>query len=149
MSAYDQRPWLGLYADGRPHGIEPEHESMLAAFGQTATSFPDKPAILYFDTAISYRELDELRDALAAGLADQGFKPGDRLGIHLQNVPQFLIAMLATWKAGGIMVSVSPMLKHKELAAQLSDSGAAALVTLESLWHDIAREVVTAHGVRP
>jgi long-chain acyl-CoA synthetase len=148
MSAYDQRPWLGLYADGRPHGIEPEHESMLAAFGQTATSFPDKPAILYFDTAISYRELDELSDALAAGLADQGFKPGDRLGIHLQNVPQFLIAMLATWKAGGIMVSVSPMLKHKELAAQLSDSGAAALVTLESLWHETARDVVPETGVK-
>jgi long-chain acyl-CoA synthetase len=148
MSADDQRPWLGLYADGRPHGIEPEHESMLAAFGQTATSFPDKPAILYFDTAISYRELDELSDALAAGLADQGFKPGDRLGIHLQNVPQFLIAMLATWKAGGIMVSVSPMLKHKELAAQLSDSGAAALVTLESLWHETARDVVPETGVK-
>jgi long-chain acyl-CoA synthetase len=148
MSAYDQRPWLGLYADGRPHGIEPEHESMLAAFGQTATSFPDKRAILYFDTAISYRELDELSDALAAGLADQGFKPGDRLGIHLQNVPQFLIAMLATWKAGGIMVSVSPMLKHKELAAQLSDSGAAALVTLESLWHETARDVVPETGVK-
>jgi acyl-CoA synthetase (AMP-forming)/AMP-acid ligase II len=56
--------------------------------------------------------------------------------------------MIATWKAGGIMVSVSPMLKHKELKTQLSDSGAAALITLESLWHGVAREVVPDTDVR-
>jgi long-chain acyl-CoA synthetase len=148
VSAYDERPWLSLYAEGRPHEIELEHESILAAFGQTAASYPDKPAIVYFDTPISFRELDSLSDALAAGLAEHGFKPGDRLGIYLQNVPQFVIAMLATWKAGGVMVSISPMLKHKELSAQLADSGASALVTLESLWDEVARDVVGDTDVR-
>ena len=123
MSVYDERPWLALYGPGVPHEIELEHESMLAAFGHTAARHPDKPAIVYFDTAISFRELDSLSDALAAGLAEHGFKPGDRLGIYLQNVPQFVIAMLATWKAGGVMVSISPMLKHKELSAQLAGLG--------------------------
>ena len=148
MSAYDERPWLSLYAGGRPHEIELEHESILAAFGQTAASHPDKPAIVYFDTAISFGELDSLSDALAAGLAEHGFKPGDRLGIYLQNVPQFVIATLATWKAGGVMVSISPMLKHKELSAQLADSGASALVTFESLWDEVARDVVGDTDVR-
>jgi len=142
VSAYDERPWRNLYADARPHEIELEHDSILAAFGQTVASYPDKPAIVYFDTAISFRELDLLSDALAAGLAEHGFKPGDRLGIYLQNVPQFVIAVLATWKAGGVMVSISPMLKHKELSAQLADSGASALVTFETLWHEVARDVV-------
>ena len=148
MSAYDERPWLSLYAEGRPHEIEREHASMLDAFGVTATRCPDKPAIVYFDTAISFRELDSLSDALAVGLCREGFGAGDRLGIYLQNVPQFLIAMLATWKAGGIMVSISPMLKHKELSAQLADSGASALVTFESLWDEVAREVVGETDVR-
>ena len=148
MSAYDERPWLSLYAGGRPHEIELEHESILAAFGQTAASHPEKPAIVYFDTAISFGELDSLSDALAAGLAEHGFKPGDRLGIYLQNVPQFVIATLATWKAGGVMVSISPMLKHKELSAQLADSGASALVTFESLWDEVARDVAGDTDVR-
>ena len=78
----------------------------------------------------------------------QGFEPGDRLGIYLQNVPQFEIAMLATWKAGGIIVSISPMLKHKELSAQLADSGASALVTFESLWDEVARDVIADTDVR-
>ena len=148
MNAYDERPWLNLYAEGRPHEIEPEHGSMLEAFGVTAARSPDKPAIVYFDTAISFRELHSLSDALAAGLAEHGFKTGDRLGIYLQNVPQFVIAVLATWKAGGVMVSISPMLKHKELSAQLADSGASALVTFESLWDEVARDVVGDTDVR-
>ena len=78
MSAYEERPWLSLYGEGRPHEIELEHESILAAFVQTAASHPDRPAIVYFDTAISFRELDSLSDALAAGLLERGFKLGDR-----------------------------------------------------------------------
>jgi long-chain acyl-CoA synthetase len=148
MSIYDERPWLQHYTEGLPPDIELEHESMLAAFEQTVERFPDNPALRYFDKAISYREMDEITDALAAALQAEGFQPGDRLAIYLQNVPQFSIAMVATWKAGGIMVSASPMLKHKELTAQLSDSGSVALVTLESLWHEVARDVVPEVDVR-
>jgi long-chain acyl-CoA synthetase len=121
---------------------------MLAAFQAAAERVPERTALQYFDKAITFGELDELSDALAAGLKDEGFQEGERLAVYLQNVPQFAIAMLATWKAGGIMVSVSPMLKHKELTAQLEDSGAAALVTLESLWHEVARDVVPDTDVR-
>jgi hypothetical protein len=122
MSIYDERPWRKHYANGLPHDIEPEHESMLAAFRHTAQRIPDKPALIYFERPISYRELDELSDALAAGLAAEGVTAGDRVAVYLQNVPQFPIAMLAAWKAGAIVVSASPMLRHKELTALLSDS---------------------------
>jgi long-chain acyl-CoA synthetase len=142
MSVYDERPWLARYPRGLPHEIEPEHETMLDAFAATVRRLPARPAILYFDRAISFRELDELTDALAAALQARGFAPGDRLAVYLQNVPQFTVAMLATWKAGGITVSVNPMLKHKEVTALLADSGATVLVTLESLWDEVARDVV-------
>ena len=148
ISVYDELPWLNLYDEGRPGELELDDESMLSAFRRTATRVPDRTATLYFDTPVSYRELDRLTDALAAGLHSEGFEPGERLAVYLQNVPQFLIAMVATWKAGGIMVSVSPMLKHSELRAQLTDSGAAALITFESLWHEIAYDVVPDTDVR-
>jgi long-chain acyl-CoA synthetase len=148
VSVYDERPWLARYPEGLPHEIQPEHETMLAAFAATAARLPDRPAILYFDRAISFRALDELTDGLAAGLRADGFAPGDRLAIYLQNVPQFVIAMIAAWKAGGIAVSVNPMLKRKELAELLGDSGATVLVTLESLWDEVARDVVGDTGVR-
>jgi len=148
MSVYDERPWLKLYAPGLPHDIELEHDSMLAAFRYTADRIPDRTALQYFDTAISYAELDAITDSLAAGLQAEGVKPGERVAVYLQNVPQFVIAMIATWKAGGIMASANPMLKRKELTALLSDSGASALITFESLWDEVAREVVPDSEVR-
>jgi len=144
MSIYETRPWTALYARGLPHDLDLEHESMLAAFRQTAARVPDRPALHYFDTAVSYRDLDVFSTAFAAALEAVGFARGDRLAIYLQNVPQFVIAMLATWKAGGIVVPVNPMLKRKELAALLADSGARGLVTLESLWDGVARGVADA-----
>jgi long-chain acyl-CoA synthetase len=148
MSIYDERPWLALYAPGVPHDIEPEHDTMLVAFEHAVSADPDKTALQYFDSAIGYAELDAITDSLAAGLRAEGLRRGDRAAVYLQNIPQFVIAMLATWKAGGIMVSVSPMLKHKELGEQLRDSGAAVLITLESLWDEVARDVVPDTDVR-
>jgi long-chain acyl-CoA synthetase len=142
MSVYDERPWLKLYAPGLPHEIEPEHASMLAAFRHTAERGPEQTAIQYFDRAITFAELDAITDSLAAGLQAEGFAAGERVAVYLQNVPQFVIAMVATWKAGGIMASVNPMLKRKELRTLLSDCGASVLVTFESLWEEVARDVV-------
>jgi long-chain acyl-CoA synthetase len=142
MSFYDEKPWLKAYAPGIPAEIEAEHSSGLAMFRTTAERRPDGVAIHYFDNAITYRELDDITDALAAGLLERGLKQGDRLAVYLQNVPQFVMAMLAAWKARAIMVPVNPMLKAREVATLLTDSGARALVTHESLWREVAKRVV-------
>jgi long-chain acyl-CoA synthetase len=75
-------------------------------------------------------------------LAARGIGKGDRVAAYLQNVPQFVLTMLAAWKVGAIMVSVNPMLRHKEVSLILKDSGARGLVTLESLYHEVAQAVV-------
>src|SRR2546423_3064150 len=93
MSVYDERPWLKQSPAGLPTDIEVEHETALDMFKATAARVPDGTAIHYFDSAISYREIDEITDALAVGLREQGFQPGDRLAVYLQNVPQFVMAM--------------------------------------------------------
>ena len=148
MSIYDEKPWLEAYAPGVPAEIEAEHPSGLEMFRATTERQPNGVAIHYFDNPITYRELDELSDALAAGLVDRGLEAGDRVAVYLQNVPQFVIAMLATWKAGAIMVSVNPMLKGREVTTLLTDSGARALVAHESLWHEVAKEVVPSTDVQ-
>jgi long-chain acyl-CoA synthetase len=142
MSVYDEKPWLEQYAASVPAEIEVEHATGLDMFRATVERQADRPAIQYFQSPLTYRELDEVSDALAAGLAEHGLKPGDRVAVYLQNVPQFVIAMLATWKAGAIMVSINPMLKAREVTTLLTDSGARALVALESLWRDVAKQVV-------
>ncbi|MCF6428090.1 class I adenylate-forming enzyme family protein [Amycolatopsis tucumanensis] len=148
MSVYDDRPWLARYAPGQPAGITVEHESALAMFRASVARDPDADILRYFGGRITLRELDELTDAFAAGITDAGFRPGERVAIYAQNVPQFVIAQVGTWKAGGIAVSVNPMNRGRELGQLLADSGATVLVTLQSLWHEVAAEVVPATAVR-
>src|SRR3712207_9094092 len=76
-----------------------EFDDALSMFRAGLARDPSGDALRYFDGVVSRRELDELSDALAAGLLANGFAPGDRLAVYLQNVPQFVIAMVATWKA--------------------------------------------------
>ena len=107
MSSYDERPWLARYAAGQPSDIDVEFASALAMFSALVQRDPEAPIIRYFDGVLTRRELDELSGAFAAALAEAGFSAGERVALFLQNVPQFVIAMLATWKAGGIAVPVA------------------------------------------
>ena len=147
MSIYDDRPWLAQFDDDKPAEIEREYDSALAMFEASVERAPDRPLIHYFESTLSVADVDRLSDALACALLDLGFGRGDRLAVYLQNVPQFVIATVATWKAGGIMVTVNPMLKGREAELILKDSGARALVTHESLYRDVAAEILPGTDV--
>jgi long-chain acyl-CoA synthetase len=141
-SVYDERPWLASYTSDQAPDVDVEFDDALAMVRATVASRGTSPALTYFDGGLSWAQLDEQSTALAAGLLEHGFARGDRLAVYLQNVPQFVVAMVATWKAGGIMVSVNPMSRERELRYQLTDSGAKVLVCLESLWESVGRAVV-------
>lgn len=147
MSVYDARPWLARYDPGQPADVEPEFGDALAMFA--ATVAPEADAIRYFDGRIGFAELDRLTDAFAAGLVDEGFTAGERVAIFAQNVPQFVIAQIGAWKAGGIAVPVNPTYRQRELAELLADSGASVLVCLQSLHRDVAADVLPARPCGP
>ncbi len=132
MGLYEERPWLHLYGKGQPHDITPEFTDALAMVKASVARNPDGDAIRYFDGHITYRELDELTDAFAAALLDGGLQPGDRVAMYLQNVPQFIIGLVGTWKAGGMGVSINPMNRQRELELLLKDSGTTVLVCLQA-----------------
>ncbi|GAA1878437.1 hypothetical protein GCM10009836_69780 [Pseudonocardia ailaonensis] len=148
MTGDDDRPWLARYDPGQPDSITLDHPDMLSLFRATVARAGERDALRYFDGRISWAELDELSDALAAGLLDTGLSPGDRVALYLQNDPQYVIALLATWKAGAVAVNVNPMNRERELRLLLDDSGSRVLVTLENLYRDVAASVVGDTAVR-
>jgi long-chain acyl-CoA synthetase len=108
-------------------------------FERAVRERPDDPAFLYFETAIGVREAARQAHALAAALRGElGLRPGDRVALMLQNVPQFPIAVHAVWRCGGVITTVNPMNKERELRHQLSDSGARVVICLESLYEVVA-----------
>ncbi|MBS45023.1 MAG: acyl-CoA synthetase [Nocardioides sp.] len=145
---YADRPWLSLYEDGVPPDLDPDFTSALAAFDAAAAASPDATFLRYFDGVLTFAETARAADALAARLSAEGFAPGDRLALYVQNDPGFVIGLLAAWKTGGTAVAVNPMNKQRELRYLLTDSGATALLVLDDLYAAVAREVLEDPEVR-
>lgn len=99
-----------------------------------AQSVARSPAAIVADflgTAISYRQLGGWVDRFAAAMIALGVKKGDRIGLFLPNVPDYLIGYYGALKAGAIIVNMSPLYTVDELAHQLADSGTRIVVTID------------------
>jgi fatty-acyl-CoA synthase len=95
----------------------------------TGRSSADSSAVKFQGKSLTYRELDERSDRLAAGWAAAGFKKGDRAGVLMHNRLEWFEVLFALAKLGGVIVPLNYMLKAPELRFILDDCGAAWLVT--------------------
>ncbi len=87
-----------------------------------------KTALFVDEAKIRYRDILQKADTLAAVLAEQGVKRGDRVALFLRNSPEFVYAIFAVSKLGAILVPVNTFLKADELSYILEDSGASVLM---------------------
>ena len=108
----------------------------------------DKPALIDAgsERTLSYRELADLVDTAAAGLAARGFGKGDVFAISLPNLPEYAVAFLAAMRAGGTVTTVNPLNTPGEIAKQLKDAGARYLLTIPQLM-EAARQAVPGSPV--
>lgn len=109
-------------------------ETLPAYLRHWAKIQPDMAAIHFYGNTISWHELDDLSDRLAALLAREGIAPGDRVALCLPNCPQYTIGFLGILKAGAVVVPVNPLVKAMEFAHYLHDSGAVALIVQDLLF---------------
>ncbi len=140
-SFYEKKPWLKQYSPWVPPELDIPEENLIQILKRSVTNGAGT-AIYYFHRSITYAEVDRWSDSLARAFQDLGLKPGDRVVFLMQNLPQFVIAQYAVWKAGGIVVPLNPMYKAKELDYYFQDSGAKALVALSSVYETSARSIV-------
>lgn len=98
-----------------------------------ATRQPEKPAVLFYGRAFSWREIDAQSDRFAALLARLGAGKGDRVAVFLPNCPQFFVCFHGILKAGCVHVPVNPIFTGPELVYELNDTGAKILVAHDQL----------------
>jgi long-chain acyl-CoA synthetase len=99
---------------------------------RAAGRFGERTAIKLDTTEVSYGALDEAASAVADLVRGLGVQSGDRVGLMLPNVPYFPVVYYGILRAGGVVVPMNVMLKQREAAFYLSDSGAAAVF----VWHE-------------
>ncbi|HMJ04492.1 MAG TPA: long-chain fatty acid--CoA ligase [Conexibacter sp.] len=102
----------------------------------SAARQPERPAIKLDDAVLTYAQLDGASAHVAGLLEQRGFQKGDRVGVMLPNVPHFPIVYYGILRAGGVVVPMNVLLKEREVAYYLEDSGARLLFA----WHDFGEE---------
>jgi len=130
------KPWLKNYPAGVPQEIDiSRYNSLLDLFSESFARFSQRKAYQYFGKALTFSELDQASQDFAAYLQSLGLERGARVAIMLPNVLQYPIAMLGILRAGFVVVNINPLYTARELAYQLQDSGASALIILENFAH--------------
>jgi long-chain acyl-CoA synthetase len=102
----------------------------------SAREHPDQVAIKLDDAELTYSQLDGASAHVAGLLRAHGFEIGDRVGIMLPNVPYFPVCYYGVLRAGGIVVPMNVLLKRREVAFYLEDSGAKLLFAWEGFADD-------------
>ena len=132
--------WLSNWPEKVPKSLEYPQISFGEILRKSATESPDKVAVCYYGTRMTFRELDFLADRFGAALQSLGIEKDDRVAIYLPNIPQFIISYYGTLRIGGVVVACSPLYKERELGHILTDSGAKILVAWDKL-HEYAQSV--------
>jgi long-chain acyl-CoA synthetase len=137
---YSDKPWVKQYDKGVPATIEVPTHPVQHFLEEGARRIPTNPAMVFQGGEISYRELNEAADAVAAALAANGFKKGDRAVLYMPNLPQFVVIYYGILKAGGIVIATNPLYTERELQHQLKDCGAETVFVL-SRYYPLLKKV--------
>ena len=126
------KPWFSSYPMGVPHHLSYDrYDSLLDLLDESFETHRERPAYWCMGKHFSYEAIDLASKQLASYLQSLGLSKGARVAIMLPNIPQYPMALYGVLRAGYIVVSINPLYTPRELAAQLSDSGAEAILLLE------------------
>jgi fatty-acyl-CoA synthase len=124
---------------GLPYAITTPDTSVYVNLQVSALRYPNKPAIIFYDSVLTYAQVHDEVTALAGYLQQVcGVQRGDRVLLNMQNSPQFIIAYFAIMRADAMVVPVNPMLMTEELKHYVEDSGASAGLVSQEIFSRLA-----------
>jgi long-chain acyl-CoA synthetase len=133
----EDRPWFKFYDPGVKKHIDYPSVPLFHLLEESARNYPNRPCTVFRGGKISYAEMDDLTDRLAAALASMGVKKGDPVGIFMPNTPQFVMAYYAILKAGGIVVATNFLYTPREIEHQLNDAGVEVMFVLSNFYEKV------------
>lgn len=139
-----------VWPKNRPYSIPKTEHTLYENLHKTATRLPEKAAIVFYETEITFRELNDSVCHIAGYLQNVcGIKAGDRVAIYAQNCPQYVMAYYGILRAGAIVVPVNPMNTTSEVDYILKDSGAELVFCAEELYHFLEPLLENSTQIKP
>jgi fatty-acyl-CoA synthase len=133
------RPHYKFWPQRLPRSITVPATSLWHNLATAADRFPDKAALVFFGSEITYREFAAQAERLAGTLHALGVKRGDRVVLDMQNCPQLVIAHFAILRANAVVVPVNPMNRAEELKHYITDPDAKVAITTGDLAAELAK----------
>ena len=124
---------------GLPHHLTLPQTNLWYNVEVSATRYPDKPFIIYYDSPLTYAEFHDECERIAGHLQQVcGVKAGDRVLLYMQNSPQWVLAYYGILRANAVVVPINPMNRSEELRHYVQDSGAGTALVAQDLYAQIA-----------
>jgi len=130
----DPRPWHSAYDPGVPPALDYEELTLTDALRRAGRRWSDAPAVVLAGHVTRYARLLSQVEALAAHLRASGLQPGERVAVHLPNLPQTVVAFHGILAAGGAAVMTNPLYSDDEIVHQWQDAGCRVAVVAGWLW---------------
>ena len=142
-SPYSSKIWTKSYDVHVKPEIDFEIMSLADSMKRTVRDFPDNICCDFQGITNTFKEIEKKINCLANFFIQNGLKKGDRIAIHLPNIPQYIIALYGTFYAGCTSTGMNFLLQPNEIIYQLKDSGAVALLTLDSFYEQNVRKALS------
>ncbi|CAN7446151.1 long-chain fatty acid--CoA ligase [Acidovorax sp. LjRoot74] len=128
-----------------PHSITLPATSLWDNLATNARRYPDKPALVFFGSTVTYAQLAAGAERVAARLAALGVQRGDRVVLCMQNCPQLVMAHFGILRANAVVVPVNPMNRAEELKHYITDPDTKVAITTGDLAPEMAKASNALH----
>ena len=133
------KPHYSFWPARVPYSLSLPETTLWDNLDISARRFPNKDALIFLGTRLTYADLRNQAERLAAYLQIVGVQKGDRVVLNMQNCPQLVIAHFAILRANAVVVPVNPMNRAEELKHYITDPDARVAITTADLAHDLAK----------
>ncbi|WP_170007866.1 AMP-binding protein [Bacillus fonticola] len=139
MESVSETPWTRMYPQEIPTTLTYDVKPLPHYLEEVSNAYGDATAIHFLGYSMTFSKLYTEAKTLASYLQRNGIRKGDRVAIMLPNCPQAVVGYYGVLLAGGIVVQTNPLYTEQEVAYQLKDSGAKAIITLDILYPRVSK----------
>ncbi len=137
----EPRVWHRSYDSGVPPSLEFQDLTLPQWLERAVRLHGDRPALIFLNRRLTYRELKDQVDRLATALAAMGVVRDSKVAIQLPNLPQFVIAYYAIQSLGAVAVPTNPTYTPREIEYQWNDSGCSVAVVADFVYENRVKAI--------